>query len=66
MKCVFKVEWHFNDKPDEMMTDVGTIKLYPYCTVESLREELDKVIETERRVNKKSTITGYSVTFVDS
>ena len=65
MKCVFTVEWHFNNNPDELKTDISTIKLEPHYTVESLTEELHQVIEIERRVNKKSTITDYSMEFIN-
>lgn len=64
MVCIFEVHWFFNDKPDELKKDISTIKLHPHYTKESLTEELETVIETERRVNTKSTISHYEIKFV--
>ena len=62
--CIFEVHWHFNDKPDDLKKDISTIKLTPNYTVESMTEELEMVVATERRINKKSTITDYYIKFV--
>lgn len=65
MKCEFEVHWFFNDKPNELKKDITTLDLYPHYTKESLTEELEQVIETERRFNKKTTISHYEIKFME-
>ena len=62
--CEFEYHWYFNHNPDNVFKVVDVITLTPNYTKESLIKELETVIEQERKLNTKSTISHYEIRFV--
>ena len=65
MKCEFEYHWYFNNNPSNVFKKIDEINLTPNYTVDSLREELETIIEQERKINTKSTISYYDIRFME-
>jgi hypothetical protein len=65
MKCELEYHWYFNSSPNKVYKKIDPITITPNYTVETLREELERVIEQERRLNTKSTISHYEIRFTE-